>query len=490
MSKRDWCFRAAFLACCFLAGYLLWANQYLPMVDLPQHAAQLSIWQRWDHPEFNYRLIYEHNWSASQQIPYLLIYSLTWAFSIHAALRLALSVFLLGIPVATLFLLRETKLPAWLVFLTFPTAFSFSFYWGFINYLAVTPLLILLLAWTHRYSLEHTPARGLKLLVLNHFLFFTHPLGLLFGGLLSVPLIAVRSGHPMVATRRLLPWVLSAPIPLLWLTLTLSQETVEPVQMAVTWWNLGAGRFFEFFALIVGLGNPAGLLWGLILLTVPFILGFRLAADWTRRVPLVTTAVLFLLFPMEFLSINFLYPRLAVLTLVALLYALDPVPRRPPNPVYVVLPALLAVLWLTQLNIKFAQFNEEASDFNNILDQASSNSKVVSLIFENASGHVPAPVYLNFGSWYQVEKGGTADPSFAGVYTGRFRYRPETQPDLPPRFSNHPEHFDWSSQARQFDEFIVRSSRKDPLDLFEDSRNWVELVDRSGSWSLFRRVEP
>ena len=247
MSKRDWCFRAAFLACCFLAGYLLWANQYLPMVDLPQHAAQLSIWQRWDHPEFNYRLIYEHNWSAAQQIPYLLIYSLTWAFSIHAALRLALGVFLLGIPVATLFLLRETKLPAWLVFLTFPTAFSFSFYWGFINYLAVTPLLILLLAWAHRYSLEPTPARGLKLLVLNHFLFFTHPLGLLFGGLLSVPLIAVRSGHPMVATRRLLPWVLSAPIPLLWLTLTLSQETVEPVQMTVTWWNLGAGRFFEVF---------------------------------------------------------------------------------------------------------------------------------------------------------------------------------------------------------------------------------------------------
>ena len=81
-------------------------------MDLPQHAAQISIWQRWDQPEFNYRLIYEHNWRASQQTPYLLIYSLTWVFSIHTALRLALFIFLLGIPVATLFLLRETRLPA------------------------------------------------------------------------------------------------------------------------------------------------------------------------------------------------------------------------------------------------------------------------------------------------------------------------------------------------------------------------------------------
>ncbi len=490
MSKRDWRFPAAFLACSFLTGYLLWTNQYLPMVDLPQHAAQLSIWQRWDHPEFNYRVIYEHNWRASQQIPYFLICSFTWIFSIHTALRLALFVFLLGIPVATLFLLRETKLPIWIVFLTFPAAFSFSFYWGFINYLAATPLLILLLACTHRYSLEPTRARGLKLLLLNHFLFFTHPLGLLFGGLLSTPLIAARSAAPMTTVRRLVPWVLSAPIPLLWLLLTLSEDTVEPVQLAVTWWNLGFARVFEFFALIVGLGNVAGLLWGLILLSVPFILGFRMAADWTRRVPLLTTAVLFLLFPMEFLSINFLYPRLAVLTLVSLLYALDPAPRRTPTPMHSVLPVLLAVLWLIQLNIKFAQFNEEAADFSKILEQASSNSKVVSLIFENASEHVPAPVYLNFVGWYQVEKGGTADPSFAGVYTGRFRYRPEAKPDLPSGFSNHPEHFDWSAQAHQFDEFIVRSSRRDPLDLFADSENEVKMVDRSGSWSLFRRVAP
>ena len=99
----------------------------------------------------------------------------------------------------------------------------------------MTPLLILLLAWTHRYSLEATRARGLKLLLLNHFLFFTHPLGLLFGGLLSAPLIAVRPDRPMATLRRLLPWVLSVPIPLLWLLLTLSKDTVEPVQLSVTW---------------------------------------------------------------------------------------------------------------------------------------------------------------------------------------------------------------------------------------------------------------
>ena len=488
MSKRDWCFQAAFLACSLLMGYLLWTHQYLPAVDLPQHAAQFSIWQRWEDPDFNYRLIYEYNWLASQQVPYLLIYALAGAFSIHTALKLALFVFLLGIPFATLFLLRETKLTAWLVFLTFPTAFSFSFYWGFINYLAVTPLLILLMAWTHRYSLEPTRAGGLKLLVLNHLIFFTHPLGLLFGGLISVPLIGVRSAHPVAAARRLLPWVLSAPVPLVWLTLTLNQNTVEPVEMAVTWWNFGPGRFFEFFALIVGLGNLAGLLWGLILLAVPLILGFRLAADRTRWVPLLVTTGLFMLFPMEFLSAKFLYPRLAVLTLVSLLYALDPVPRRTPNPMHMVLPWLLAVLWLGQLNLRFTQFNDEAADFNKILNQASPNSKAVSLIFENASGHVPAPVYLNFVGWYQVQKGGTADPSFAGLYTSRFRYRPETQPALPQGFSIHPEHFDWSSQTSQFDEFIVRSSRRDPLDLFEGARQQVRLVGSSGSWWLFRRV--
>ena len=43
-------YRLCFAGCCFLTTLSFVVSDYLPMVDLPEHAAQLSIWQQWDDP--------------------------------------------------------------------------------------------------------------------------------------------------------------------------------------------------------------------------------------------------------------------------------------------------------------------------------------------------------------------------------------------------------------------------------------------------------
>jgi hypothetical protein len=48
----------------FVAGFvmlaaLLWSAEHLPMLDVPQYPAQVTLWQNHDDPAFNYR---ENQW--------------------------------------------------------------------------------------------------------------------------------------------------------------------------------------------------------------------------------------------------------------------------------------------------------------------------------------------------------------------------------------------------------------------------------------------
>lgn len=66
MGAKRW-FSVIFWVCCALLAVPLWTVEYLPMADLPQRAAQISIWTRWSDPEFGYQRIYTQDWFT----PYL-----------------------------------------------------------------------------------------------------------------------------------------------------------------------------------------------------------------------------------------------------------------------------------------------------------------------------------------------------------------------------------------------------------------------------------
>ena len=126
--------RLAF-ALALLAGVApLWCARQLPMVDLPQHLHLISVLHRLDDPTTLYPQVFA---ARAELTPYLGYYYpvslLSWIVPLELANRLFLSAMVLGLPLATAFLLRSLGRPRWPAVLTLPFAYGDSFGWGFVN---------------------------------------------------------------------------------------------------------------------------------------------------------------------------------------------------------------------------------------------------------------------------------------------------------------------------------------------------------------------
>ena len=485
-------YRLSFAGCCFLTTLSFVVSDYLPMVDLPEHAAQLSIWQQWDDPAYGHQAIYEAHPFVPQQTGYLLVVILGFVLPLQIALKVALLGLVLGVPLSTGYLLKRLGLGPWLVFLAFPIAFSYSFYWGFINFLAAIPVVIFLIVFVDRYSQAPTRARAVALGLFFLMLFLTHPLAFGYAGFVLGPLILIRAPDVGSAVRRTLPLLLTLSVAVVWLFLSASGEDID---LAPKSWELGAGRVLDFFNQTVGTGNLTGLIWGLVLLTVPFVLGYRFHSSWTRRLPLALGLLVFFTFPGDFLSIDFLYRRLAVFTLPLFLFALQDSPgRQAQSRIQELVPLTLAVIWLSVLNVNFYAFGKEAGQFQPLIQKIPLHKTVLNLALDYESPFVPGPVFAGFAKWYQVERGGRMDPSFAGVFNSRFQYRSEVNPDLSTLFKSIRGETDWSALAASYEYFIVRAESLNAAEALrrigptlED--RLVPVASSGGKWWVFKRAD-
>ena len=492
MTSGTSAYRVCFAGCCFLTALSFVVSDYLPMVDLPEHAAQLSIWQQWNDPAFGHQATYEFHPFVPLQTAYLLVVILGFVLPLQIALKVAVLGLVLGVPLSTGYMLKKLGLDPWLVFFAFPIAFSYSFYWGFINFLAAIPLVILLTVFVDTYSQSPTRTRALALGLFFLVLFLTHPLAFGYAGFVLGPLILIRAPDVPSAIRRALPLLLALSVAVVWVVLSASGQDID---LAPKIWKLSAGRLIDFFNQIVGTGNLTGLIWGLVVLTVPFVLGYRFHSSWKRRIPLTLAVVVFFTFPWDLWSVLFVYRRFAVFTLPLLLFALQDSPDgRAPARIQKMAPVTLAVIWLSVLNVNFYAFGKEASQFDPLIQRIPPHKKVLNLALDYESPFVPGPVYAGFAKWYQVERGGTMDPSFAGVFHNRFQYRSEVNPDLPTLFQSIRGETDWSAQAAAYEYFIVRAESPNASEALrrigptlED--RLVPVASSGGKWWVFKRAD-
>ena len=99
---------------------------------------------------------------------------------------------------------------------------------------------------------------------------------------------------------------------------------------------------------------------------------------------------------------------------------------------------------------------------------------------------MPGFPYLHVGCWYQVERGGIADFSFAEFFPNRFRYKPGMDPPLPYNFEWTPDAFVWAEHGGAlYDYFLVRGTTLDP---FKGATTRIELVARHGEWAVYHQT--
>ena len=479
----------ALVAC---AGLCL-SFRYVPMVDLPQHYAMVSILVHGADPAWGFAHRYTTDFLHR---PYASVYWIGAALASVMPLAAAMRIVVAGCTVApfvgaTLLLAALGRPRVWAL-ASIPFVFGSLWHWGFLNFLLGTGVFLAGLALVVL-SARH-PSRRLdaSLLALSFGLLFTHVHGLAML-LLFAPLFSWLACETPGVRPCLRPlWPLA---PSLIAGLVLVAPTWARVEG--TWQEMNPGateriqRFPEF--LEGGLRNPWPTTWTLVFAGIA-ALGVALGGAWpfSRRAriglgaALVAQLAMYFLLPVSTRSVAYVAPRHALL---ALLLALPLLPNPAPGMTKALVRTtctLAAVVSIVVAGLHLECFDHEARDFDGVLAAMQPDRRVASLVFARSSRCCGARTFPfnHFAAYYQAEHGGDLDRSLASRWNIPVRYRDDYA-----RYAER-EQVEWAPQlftaedARHFEYVLLRGPDQVP------PRLGLRKVTTSGAWSLFENPDP
>jgi hypothetical protein len=478
------------MALAALAGCaaLCLAFRYLPMADVPQHYAMVSILLHHGDPAWGFAQRYTFDFFGR---PYATVYWLGVALGtkmpLGAAMRIVVAVCTVApLAGAQLLLVATRRSRVWLL-PAIPFAFGSLWHWGFLNFLLGIGMFLGCLALVVRLAERRSRRGSVALGVLALLLLFTHFHGLAML-LVSSPVLVW--AYPGARGRA--PWVRSiAPL--------VPAGVAAAAFVALMWakaeghWaraNPGVGERVDRFVEFLAWGLPDGAAaTSLGLLAVLVVAAFVLGGAWPRPtrvaaalgVTLAAQVAMYFALPLNTNTATYVSARHALLVV---LLALPLLPVLGGRALLALRAggAIAAAFGLVTAGTQLACFSREAPDFEPVLAAMAPAKRVATLVFARASaccGERSFP-YLHFGPYYQAATGGELSRSFAVVWNVPIRYRAdyarypyrEELEWAPGRF--------WPEDARHFDYVLVRGGAAEP-----PPQLGLREVTRSGAWALY-----
>ena len=482
--------QAAFAIVVALSAIPLWIPQFLPFVDVPQHAAQVASLHELLGGNAYLAESLEINWFTPYLGGYLLLYLASAVLPIVPALKLVVTIAVVAVPLLTGAILRSVGADERLKWLAIPGSYSFALYWGFMVYVVAVPVALALLLLTVSYERRPTLARALGVAAFCIGLFFCHVIALGFGALISLTWITARNFRsPLRLLRCALPY--TAPIPLIgyWLFGVYSSEASvqgSPIIFAPMRERLTV--LFDQFAGLDGAMFAVGMAVAAAVVALPIAFGYRPSRRIERWLPFVAGLAVYLVFPYYMQSTAYLYQRLAVFLIPLWLMLWDP-----PRKTHVLFGAstmLVVFAWLWANTDRFAGFAREASSFAAVLEEIEPGKRVGGMLLCNGAPGFRYPVVLHFHAWYQALSAGIADNSFAMTHPSLIRYRDFSKPRLDDDLAWQPQNFDWvRNGGDDYDFFIVCAAEDYSPILFREKAPSIELVAHDNRWWLYKNMD-
>ncbi|HEX6277609.1 MAG TPA: hypothetical protein VFZ53_31415 [Polyangiaceae bacterium] len=457
----------------------------LPMVDLPQHAAQIAAWLNWGDPAYR-----THELELNFRTPYLLAYPLArWLaplFGVVGALKLVVAAGFVAHVAGTDRLVRRLGHDPWLALLGVPTALGYAFCFGFVSFLVAVPPVLFAVAEAVGHSERPTLRSGVVLSALLSLTLLAHGIALALAMLAVGPLL-LRGGGRFVA--RTAPLLVPVALGALWLAPGSSTERIGD-----TYWAVSFERLLELPGMLVGIGSAdraasaAGLL---LFATAGFLVGTPSRRP-ERWLPLVLSLLGYVAFPALFRGVGPLSPRFVVLAVPALLLAFEPRAAHPKVRTKLARGALVAVAagWVLTWTLRLPAYNRETAGLHALVEGMKAGMSLRPIVFERESRAYPGvPALLHLPAYYQVKKGGTQGYSFAMYPISVVRYRAGVPARMGGGLEWRPEAFDFASERARYDVFVVHSSRDRTRELFGEARD-VVLADKRGNWWAYALPPP
>jgi hypothetical protein len=461
--------------------------RYLPMVDLPQHYAMVSIMLHHGDPSWGFTQRYTFDFLGR---PYATVYwlgaALGWVLPLGAAMRIVVACCTVAPLAGAHLLLAAAKRPRVWLLPAIPFAFGSLWHWGFLNFLLGTGMFLAGLALVLRVTEKPSRAGAVGLGALALVLLFTHFHGLVML-LLCSPLMAwsrAPEGGRSSYLRALVPLTPAGLAGAAFVLVTWSQATGQ-------WARMYPGmaervlRFTEFLAWGLPGTLPSVELAALAVLAAT---GIALGGERLRpRRALIAFALvltgqilMYLLLPLNTNTATYVSARHALLIV---LLALPLLPTLQGRRLLVLraggLLALAVGLSMTWRHL--ACFDREARDFDGVLPAMQPAKRLAPLVFARTSACCDdrSFPYLHFGAYYQAAKGGELSRSFAVVWNVPIRYRDD--------YARYPyrEELEWqpgrfsAEDARHFYYVLIRGRGSPPPQL------GLREIARSGMWAVF-----
>ncbi len=204
---------ALLLALVVVGGFLIapvWIVKFPPLLDYPNHLARTFILAHLNDPAFHFREFYAADWGL---YPYLTtdvaLIGLQKFFAVALAGRILLSLYVLALPLAAWFFVRQAnpgndQLALWSLL----ASYNVFFLWGFLNMQLSLALCLVVFGLWLRYVRRPGIALWCLLLIVVTVLYFTHLMGFGLAGLIV-------SAYALLARRHLrellLSWLAFAP---------------------------------------------------------------------------------------------------------------------------------------------------------------------------------------------------------------------------------------------------------------------------------------
>ncbi len=479
------------------AAGMMWLAPRLPMIDVPQHAAQVALWRD--------LLLGQSPWSEVVRInlftPYLIGYGLmlplSFVFSMEVTTRLVLTLAFLAFVALCMALRRQfgaDRRLDWLFVLSF---FGMCWKWGFLTFLVSSPVFLLFLLLAARHAQDPGGKRSLMLVLAGTFLLFSH--GLLFlaalflGGLLMLEQVWAHRGEALVA--RFLPYVVLSVICIGFRLATQQMEGAmqnhgftygTPLwQRPLTWLIHITDAEDHDNVGFLQLATAAAL-------CAPLLYGLRL----NRRAPLVLLAGLFAILcivPANAFETGGLFYRFALFLPPFIAFAF-----RAPAPMDTASArsfgsgvVLAASCWLVlgMQGSRIAAFAQESKPFETVLAAAQPGKRALALILdEDSPAAVNERAYGHWGLWYQAEKHGFVDFNFAFFPPQVIRFRPDHKAIMDEEERLSLGQYVWPDRfINQYTYVFVRGSAEKVELVKKMSRCPLAIVANDGLWFLLER---
>lgn len=394
--------------------------EYLPMTDLPQHEAIVSIMRHMHDPSYGFERYYDWAFDRTLYIfPYLFATALAYVVPLRWAMHVTVFLAVLSYPVGMLLTLRALRRPQALALLALPLVYSRAFFWGFINFsfglgLAFLALSVLVGSWSRR--------KGWVLAGLCVLTALTHVYGLLF--LFGYTACWLLFGERREVGHRLV-WMVPSALGLVGWGLFAASA---PGYGGTQWVPFGQ-RLEEMGISVLGGyadGSEGWLLCGL--LTVVLILLCHAPASAHARwrdlwgynqgvgLLIALNGVGYFVLPSETATAKFIHFRHLLMAVMALPLLVSTAAVRRTGRAVQSLPMVLALLALVNSWWHLFRFDWEARDFDAVASAVPKQANVVQLTYDSVGEVMAVPAYLHFGAYLQAQKGGAFAVSFPIVF--------------------------------------------------------------------------